>query len=251
MTRLIACRLRHPESRRRLALPVIDRQDAGPKDLGHVGTFVEPQAEAGCDERCHQVVGRRAGEVRAERNPDRQVGKEAGEVVPEQDLDQDRCASEDPDVGGGESTEDLAGGEPHQRQDEPDDATQDHGDDRELDRPPDPHQHPAVEEVGPHHRPLEAVGGQEGGQYLDGDQDDKDAHRPRDRCAGRRREARACGRRGSAWRCCCAVIWRRAGHVVSGLQVAGRVVVARAAIQLAPLEFVKRPIVRCANSKPV
>ena len=49
--RRIVCRRRHAERLRGLGLALVDRDDAGAHDLGHVRALVEPEPEDRGDER--------------------------------------------------------------------------------------------------------------------------------------------------------------------------------------------------------
>ena len=58
--------LRHAERLGGLGLALVDRDDAGPDDLGHVGALVEAEAQGAGHERRHQHVGIDGDEGRPE-----------------------------------------------------------------------------------------------------------------------------------------------------------------------------------------
>ena len=71
---------------------MLDRQDAGPDDLGHVGALVEAQPEDGGDQRRDQAIGV-AGQPRGpERDAERDLRVQEREVEPHEQLDQNRRA---------------------------------------------------------------------------------------------------------------------------------------------------------------
>ena len=61
------------------------------------GALVQPEGKHPDKDRVetHEAV---AGEGRTEGDPDGDLRVEVGDVVPEEDLDEDRCTAEEPDV---------------------------------------------------------------------------------------------------------------------------------------------------------
>ena len=164
----------HPQRLRRLGLALVDRDDPGAHDLGHVGALVEPEAEQRGHERRDQRVRVRVDERRPERDPEVDRRVQRRDEVPEQQLDQQRRAAEEPDVEPAGTGDQRVRREPHHRQQHPEDDPDQHREHRQLDRDQDAVQDPRVEQVLPDDVPLEARVG-------DDRADDRGRHEQHDR----------------------------------------------------------------------
>ena len=79
-------------------LALVDRDDPGPHDLGHVGALVEAEAQGGGHERGDEHVGVDGDEAGPEGHAEGQMGIQVADAhVPEDQLDEDRCTPEEPD----------------------------------------------------------------------------------------------------------------------------------------------------------
>ena len=195
----------HPERLGGLGLALVDRDDPGPDDLGHVGALVQAEAQCPGHEGGHQHVGVDGDEAGPERDPEGQVRVEVGDPhVPEEELDQHRRPPEEPDVDPGRPGEQPVGGQAHHRQQHSDGDARHHGDDRQLQGDPDAAEDRVVEEVLPHHPPLEAafahpspldVGEEQGVDHHGHQHQHHGAGHPAPRVAhGDHRRGRRCGR---------------------------------------------------------
>lgn len=119
-----------------------------PHNLGHVGALVDGETEKRGHESGDHLVGLPADEFGAvERDSDADHREQQGQVEPEDELDQQRGAPEEPGVGTGGETQDRTVGQLHHRDDDPDGDAEDHRDEGELNGHPEAFEDHAVELV--------------------------------------------------------------------------------------------------------
>src|SRR6185312_6667154 len=126
-----------PHGAGRLALALGDRQDAAAQDLGEIRRFIERQADDGGldDVEAHQAELGQAG-------------------VDDDELHQERRAAEDPDVDLRRAAQRLVPAEPHDREQQADQAAQHQGADRQPDRPQRAFEKIEIGEVAPEALPI-------------------------------------------------------------------------------------------------
>ena len=161
----------HPgetESARGLLLSVVDREDSRADDLGHVCRLVESQPE----DRRHRRRDQLVGVERDPRQPESDHGIQGCEVVPEEQLDEDRRASEGRDVGPRGPADDRVGRQPHDREQRAEDDADHHARHGQTERHHEPAADGDVPQVGVDRVPTEPLIAQDGDSHPDHDDED-------------------------------------------------------------------------------
>ena len=156
---------------------MLNGDQAGTNDLGHVGALVQAEPQHRGHEGRNQRVRIGLPLNGGERDANSDVWKHKREVVPEEDLHQDRRTAKKPDVQPAHRRYHRVGRQPHDGEDDSKNDPDEHGQDGQLERGDDALQDQPVREVVTDHAPLQVRGGDECVEHFGGDcQDDNRRH---------------------------------------------------------------------------
>ena len=139
-------------------LALVHGTDAAADDLGHVGGLVQGQPQQRGGQRGDQHVRRSEDQGGAAKGkPEGNHRIQGGNVVPKDQLHQQWCAAEEPDVAPADGAQDRIRRKPHDRQDRAQRDAGGHGHHREQDGQPGTGEDLRGEEVGDHDVPVVAL----------------------------------------------------------------------------------------------
>ena len=146
---------RHAQRLRRVGLALVDRDDPGADDLGHVGALVQARArESPARNAVISVFAFGCTNAGPNGMPSESLGVQSGDVVPEQQLHEHRRAAEEPDVEPARAREQRVRREPHDREHHAEHDPDRHRDHRQLDRHHQAREDAVVEQVFADDAPL-------------------------------------------------------------------------------------------------
>ena len=160
----------HPEGLGGLHLAAVDRQKTAANDLGHIGGFVQRQADDGRRDRGDQVIGIPGRQRRAEGNGEGNLGKEERQVIPQDELHQQRRAAEEPDEHPRQRPRQWVIRHPRDGNRQAQDDADDHADHGQPDGDPEPLQDGVRDDVFGHDIPAEIIVGADDHREIRGDQ---------------------------------------------------------------------------------